>query len=152
MSYTTCVKMNYKTVQQRIYHGRLPNLTRSERYKYYDHQDQNTMAPVSNSRVIFDSYAGNLIEPGKTLVYDASSVIDVENAPLNGGFLLKTLILSLDVYMQPMMQQGVHSREVRLGPGLQGTHLTNTPSPSNLANRNCSLLADKEINKLTTTP
>lgn len=75
------------------------------------------MAPVSNSRVIFNSYAGNLIEPGKTLVYDTSSVIDVENAPLNGGFLLKTLVLSLDIYMQPMMQRGAHFREVRLGPG-----------------------------------
>jgi hypothetical protein len=100
------------------------------------------MAPISNSRVIFNSYAGNLIEPGnlKTLVYDTSSVIDVENAPLNGGFLLKTLVLSLDVYMQPMMQQGTHSREVRLGRGPQTTPLTNTPSPSNLANRNYTLL------------
>lgn len=115
------------------------------------------MALISNSRVLFNSYAGNLIEPGKTLVYDTSSVIDVENAPLNGGFLLKTLVLSLDVYMQPMMQRDTrHFREVRLGPGLdlnQATHLTNmAPSPSNSANRNYSPLADKQTNKLTTTP
>ncbi|KAF8349606.1 hypothetical protein F5887DRAFT_1235611 [Amanita rubescens] len=68
------------------------------------------MAPVSNSRVILNSWlpASGLVEPGKTLVYDTSSVIDLEHAQLNGGLLLKTLVLSLDIYMGGMMREGPH--------------------------------------------
>jgi NADPH-dependent curcumin reductase CurA len=38
--------------------------------------------------------------PGKTTVYDASRKIDLETVPLNGGFLVKTLVLSIDPYMR----------------------------------------------------
>jgi len=43
-------------------------------------------------------------EPGKTTVYDTTAKIDLENAPLNGGFLLKTLVLSIDPYMRGRMR------------------------------------------------
>jgi hypothetical protein len=87
-----------------------------------------SMAPVSNGRVVCNSYADSLIEPGKTLVYEASSVIDLENAPLNGGFLLKTLVLCIDFYMLPRMLKDSYFGQVRLGPRLKlirTTYLTN---------------------------
>ena len=42
--------------------------------------------------------------PGQTTVYDTIHTIDLENAPLNGGFLLKTLVLSIDPYMRGRMR------------------------------------------------
>lgn len=43
-------------------------------------------------------------EVGKTTVYDDSQKIDLDNAPLKGGILLKTLILSIDPYMRGRMR------------------------------------------------
>jgi NADPH-dependent curcumin reductase CurA len=42
-------------------------------------------------------------EPGKTTVTDTSETIDLD-APLNGGFLLKTLVLSIDPYLRTRMR------------------------------------------------
>lgn len=47
-------------------------------------------------------------EPGKTTVYDTSQTIDLENVPLNGGFLLKTLALSIDPYMRVRMREAAY--------------------------------------------
>lgn len=38
--------------------------------------------------------------PGKTTVQDVSQTIDLENVPLDGGFLLKVLVVSIDPYMR----------------------------------------------------
>lgn len=43
-------------------------------------------------------------EPGKTTIYDTTQTIDIENVPLDGGFLLKTLELSIDPYMRGRMR------------------------------------------------
>ena len=43
-------------------------------------------------------------EPGKTTVYDESETIDLESVPLNGGVLVKTLVLSIDPYMRNRMR------------------------------------------------
>lgn len=43
-------------------------------------------------------------EPGKTTIYDDSETIDLDNAPLNGGFLVKTLVLSIDPYLRGKMR------------------------------------------------
>jgi NADPH-dependent curcumin reductase CurA len=43
--------------------------------------------------------------PGKTTVFDNSETIDVENVPLDGGFLVKTLALSIDPYMRGRMRR-----------------------------------------------
>ena len=43
-------------------------------------------------------------EPGKTTVYDESQMIDLDNVPLNGGFLIKTLVLSIDPYLRGKMR------------------------------------------------
>ncbi|KAJ6518391.1 hypothetical protein DFH09DRAFT_1428202 [Mycena vulgaris] len=42
--------------------------------------------------------------PGETTVYDTTQTIDLETAPLNGGFLIKTLVLSVDPYMRGKMR------------------------------------------------
>ncbi|KAF8157829.1 alcohol dehydrogenase [Crassisporium funariophilum] len=62
------------------------------------------MAPVTNGRVIFKSIPEGFPEPGKTTVFDGSQKIDLENVPLNGGFLLKVLELSVDPYMRGRMR------------------------------------------------
>ena len=36
-------------------------------------------------------------------MYDTSRTIDLENAPLNGGILVKVLVHSIDLYLRRMM-------------------------------------------------
>ena len=43
-------------------------------------------------------------EPGKTVKYDASAEIDPETVSLNGGFIVRTLVLSIDPYMRGRMR------------------------------------------------
>ncbi|KAH9832054.1 uncharacterized protein C8Q71DRAFT_279574 [Rhodofomes roseus] len=62
------------------------------------------MAPVRNSRVIFNEIPSGYPEPGKTVVYDVSPKIDPYAVPLNGGFLVKILVLSIDPYMRGRMR------------------------------------------------
>lgn len=40
----------------------------------------------------------------KTFKYDTSKTIDLATEPLNGGVLLKTLVLSADPYMRMQMR------------------------------------------------
>jgi hypothetical protein len=47
--------------------------------------------------------------PGRTTVYDVSQNIDLNTAPLNGGFLLKTLALSIDPFMRGKSKLGLIS-------------------------------------------
>ncbi|KAJ6530953.1 hypothetical protein DFH09DRAFT_994341 [Mycena vulgaris] len=58
------------------------------------------MAPVTNGRVLFNAVPEDYPIPGKTTVYDTSETIDLENVPLNGGVLIKVLVLSVDPYMR----------------------------------------------------
>ena len=44
-------------------------------------------------------------DPEKTVKYDTSNTIDLDNVPLNGGFLIKTLILSMDPYLRGRMRE-----------------------------------------------
>ena len=43
-------------------------------------------------------------EPGKTTVYDETESIDVDTVALNGGFVVKTLVLSVDPYLRGKMR------------------------------------------------
>lgn len=80
------------------------------------------MAPVTNERVLFMSIpSGEFVTilsvhtnsssglgypaPGKTTVYDDTNTIDLENVKLNGGFLVKTLYLSVDPYFRSRMRE-----------------------------------------------
>lgn len=42
--------------------------------------------------------------PGQTTAYDDSEKIDPETVALNGGFLVKTLVLSIDPYLRGRMR------------------------------------------------
>ncbi len=50
-----------------------------------------------------DQYVGYPV-PGETVVYDRSQEIDPEKVELHGGFLLKTLVLSIDPYLRGQMR------------------------------------------------
>ncbi|KAF7345141.1 NAD P-binding protein [Mycena sanguinolenta] len=63
------------------------------------------MAPVTNPRVLFAKIPKDFPVPGETTVYDTTQTIDLESVPLNGGFLLKTLVLSIDPYMRGRMRE-----------------------------------------------
>ncbi|KAJ7599454.1 NAD(P)-binding protein [Mycena floridula] len=54
------------------------------------------MAPITNARLTFKKKPEGYPIPGETTVYDDTPTIDLENVPLNGGILLKTLCLSID--------------------------------------------------------
>ncbi|KAF8626008.1 hypothetical protein AX17_006731 [Amanita inopinata Kibby_2008] len=58
------------------------------------------MVPVANARVVFNAIPTGFPEPGKTIVYDATPTIDLESVPLDGGFVIKTLVLSIDPYLR----------------------------------------------------
>ena len=44
-------------------------------------------------------------EPGKTTIYDDSQIIDLDNAPLDGGALVKLLVIAVDPYLRNKMQK-----------------------------------------------
>lgn len=53
-------------------------------------------------------------EPGKTTVYDESQTIDLDSVPLNGGVLVKILVVSIDPYLRGKMRDSsVKSYSVR---------------------------------------
>ncbi|KAG6378905.1 chaperonin 10-like protein [Boletus reticuloceps] len=62
------------------------------------------MAPVTNARQIFNEVPTGYPIPGQTMVYDTTRTIDLENVPLNEGFLVKTLVVSIDPYMRGRMR------------------------------------------------
>ncbi|KAJ7105694.1 hypothetical protein C8R44DRAFT_987631 [Mycena epipterygia] len=63
------------------------------------------MAPVTNGRVLFNSIPQDYPVPGETTVHDTSLTIDPDTVPLNGGFLVKTLVLSVDPYFRARMRK-----------------------------------------------
>ncbi|KAJ7609804.1 hypothetical protein FB45DRAFT_943020 [Roridomyces roridus] len=62
------------------------------------------MSSVPNARVLFNAIPQGVPIPGETTVYNSSQSIDLENHPLNGGFLIKTLLLSIDAGMRTRMR------------------------------------------------
>ena len=62
------------------------------------------MPLISNPRITFKKYAVGVVPiKGEHLIYDDSRTIDLENVPLNGGFLTKTVILSAEPFMRVRM-------------------------------------------------
>ncbi|KAI0750190.1 NAD(P)-binding protein [Daedaleopsis nitida] len=62
------------------------------------------MAPVQNGTVIYKEPPTGYPIPGKTVVYDDSQTLDLDSAPLQGGILIKVLVLSIDPYLRHKMQ------------------------------------------------
>ncbi|KAI0826166.1 hypothetical protein BC629DRAFT_53513 [Irpex lacteus] len=63
------------------------------------------MAPVKNGKLLFNERPKGYPVPGQTTVYDESEIIDTDNIPLNGGYLLKVLCVSIDPYMRGRMNE-----------------------------------------------
>ncbi|EIM82740.1 alcohol dehydrogenase [Stereum hirsutum FP-91666 SS1] len=62
------------------------------------------MVPVINGRTLFNEIpTGRYPVPGKTTIHDTSQTIDLDNVPLEGGILVKTLVLSIDPYLRGLM-------------------------------------------------
>ena len=82
------------------------------------------MAPVTNGRYLFNEFptgmSGYLVitgkqiirrnftllgypTPGITTIHDTTQTIDLEEVPLNGGFLVKILVLSIDPLLRNRM-------------------------------------------------
>jgi len=63
------------------------------------------MAPVPNPRLIFNAVPKGLPISGQTVICDKTPTIDIDNVPLNGGFLVKVLALSIDPFMRNRMRE-----------------------------------------------
>ena len=84
------------------------------------------MAPITNGRYLFNEFPTGMFEwfksesqrnvyktqlpslsgyptPGITTVHDTSQTIDLAEVPLNGGFLIKVLVLSIDPLLRNRM-------------------------------------------------
>ena len=48
---------------------------------------------TSNPRVVLAKWPETETVPGEHLIFDDSKTIDVDNVPLNGGFLTKLLLI-----------------------------------------------------------
>lgn len=64
------------------------------------------MAPVRNTRVLFNSIPEGYPIPGETLVVDHSQEIDLDRVTLDAGqVLVKTLALSIDPFLRKLMAE-----------------------------------------------
>ncbi|KAK7032713.1 NAD(P)-binding protein [Favolaschia claudopus] len=78
------------------------------------------MTFTKNSRVLFNSVPTGYPVPGETTVYDSTQTIDLENVSLEGGILLKTLVLSVDPYFRVLMNGEGHPASFQIGKPLYG--------------------------------
>ncbi|KAF9266127.1 alcohol dehydrogenase [Marasmius fiardii PR-910] len=62
------------------------------------------MSPIRNGRLVLKEIPTGYPEPGKTFVYEENAAIDLDNVPLNGKVLVKTLALSVDPYLRSKMR------------------------------------------------
>ncbi|KAF8589598.1 NAD(P)-binding protein [Ramaria rubella] len=69
------------------------------------------MAPINNPRVLFNQYPTGYPVPGETTVYDTTAQIDLD-APIEGGILIKVLVLSIDPYQRGRMRKPTGSSYV----------------------------------------
>jgi len=77
------------------------------------------MAPIINKRIILKEFPTALPVPGQTTTLDASQAIDLDNVPLNGGVLVKTLVLSLEPYVLARMKAFMPNR-FQIGQAIEG--------------------------------
>lgn len=61
------------------------------------------MSPTQNPTIIFVSATQGIPAPGEHLVYRQDITIDIDNEPLNGGILTKTVALGIDRWLSMRM-------------------------------------------------
>ena len=62
------------------------------------------MSTIKNGSVIYTAHPDGDIEPDVHLKY-VEGVIDLDNVPLNGGALLKTIVMGSDPYLRYRMRE-----------------------------------------------
>ncbi|KAF7312934.1 NAD(P)-binding protein [Mycena kentingensis (nom. inval.)] len=65
------------------------------------------MSPTRNARLLFNSVPDGYPVPGETTVYDETPQIDLDAVTLNGGFLVKTLVVSIDPFIRGRLRAPV---------------------------------------------
>ncbi|KAL1705408.1 hypothetical protein EV121DRAFT_203705 [Schizophyllum commune] len=79
------------------------------------------MMLTTNGKAIFnETIASGFPVPGRTIIYDNSETIDLDNVPLEGGILVKTLVLSVDPYFRGLMAEETDVPGFVLGEPLIG--------------------------------
>lgn len=74
-------------------------------YQSVTHLSLCLMAPISNPRVVFSAVPSGYPAPGRDITVNSSRSLDLDGPALNGGFITKTLWLSLDPYMRGRMDR-----------------------------------------------
>ncbi|KAG9047920.1 hypothetical protein FS837_001176 [Tulasnella sp. UAMH 9824] len=76
------------------------------------------MSPVPNPTIIFISNPQGIPVPGENLIYRRDVTIDINNEPLDGGILTKTVALGIDVYLRNRMGYEYKPNTPVLGNGI----------------------------------
>ncbi|KAG8924244.1 hypothetical protein FRC00_005318 [Tulasnella sp. 408] len=76
------------------------------------------MSPVPNPTIIFVSNPPGIPVPGEDLIYRQDVTIDINNEPLSGGILTKTIALGIDVYLRNRMGYEYKPNTPVLGNGI----------------------------------
>ncbi|KAI0918238.1 hypothetical protein AcV7_007038 [Taiwanofungus camphoratus] len=108
------------------------------------------MPPLTNARVLFNEIPVGLPVPGKTTVYDASRHIDLDVQPLDGGFLLKTLVFSIDHFLRSRMRDSSIKSYSVCPPPL--CFFTRTDTPPCATRRNPPSSASRKLPSLPLKP
>lgn len=62
------------------------------------------MPATSNPRLFYAHTPSGIPVPGETTVYDPTPTVDLDNVPLDGGVLIKALVLSADPFLRARMR------------------------------------------------
>ncbi|KIO30146.1 hypothetical protein M407DRAFT_225444 [Tulasnella calospora MUT 4182] len=76
------------------------------------------MSPTPNPTILFVSNPQGIPVPGEDLIHRPDITIDIDNEPLNGGVLTKTVALGIDPYMRRRMQFEYKPNTPVLGCGI----------------------------------
>ncbi|KIO30149.1 hypothetical protein M407DRAFT_69615 [Tulasnella calospora MUT 4182] len=76
------------------------------------------MSPTPNPTIIFVSNPQGVPVPGEDLVYRQDITIDIDNEPLNGGILTKTVALGIDIWVRHRMGYEYKPNTPILGYGI----------------------------------
>lgn len=109
---------------------RTHNGPREERTCYFQRNSRRYVFSAQRvSSISTDFASAGYPEPGKTTIYDEKQTIDLDNVPLKGGFLVKTLVLSVDPYLRfKMRDPKIESYSVSPSPSWSMCSVTYLPT------------------------
>ncbi|KIJ38261.1 hypothetical protein M422DRAFT_176890 [Sphaerobolus stellatus SS14] len=84
------------------------------------------MTPIPNPRILYASIPTGYPIPGKNTKYDDSEQIDLENVPLKGGYLTRTVLISPEPWLRERLRDPIEvscASPMRLGLPMVGSGL-----------------------------